>query len=99
MTRGTRKRPKIRQNNILAELRGQIIRGIYAPGHRVPDRHSLARRVGVSSFTVHQAMSELERQGFIESHGRRGTFVAAAPPHLTHYGLVFRSMPESELTI
>jgi hypothetical protein len=99
VSRRGRGRPKDRQIGILADLRGRIVNGTYAPGQRVPDRHTLAREFGASSVTIQKAFVELERCGFIESRGQRGTFVQLQPPHLVDFGIVFPSMPKSELGI
>jgi DNA-binding LacI/PurR family transcriptional regulator/DNA-binding transcriptional regulator YhcF (GntR family) len=93
MERIRRGRVQRLQGRVLVDLREKIVSGIYGPGQRIPDRQTLGRHFGTSSFTVHQALSELEGQGFIEARGRRqGTFVKSDPPHLTHYGVVFPAM-------
>jgi DNA-binding LacI/PurR family transcriptional regulator/DNA-binding transcriptional regulator YhcF (GntR family) len=100
MNRIGRGRRQRLQNSVLADVRQQIVSGVYAPGQRVPDRQTLGRQFGTSSFTVHKALTELEVQGFVEARGRRqGTFVKLDPPHLTHYGLVFPFLAHSETGI
>ena len=42
-------------------------------------------------MTIQNVFSRLARDGFIESKGKLGTFVAANPPHLCDYGLAFFS--------
>src|SRR5688572_1647891 len=86
MERVERGRKQRLQTSVLAEVRQQIVSGVYGPGQRIPDRQTLGHQFGTSSFTVHKALTELEVQGFIEARGRRqGTFVKLDPPHLTHY--------------
>src|SRR5687767_12944611 len=94
-----RGRPKRRQLDILDSLRQQIADGVYSPGEQIPNRNSLGSELAVSSFTAHQALRELERQGFTESRGRLGTFVRRDPPHLTHFGIVFPFLHHTEVGI
>jgi DNA-binding LacI/PurR family transcriptional regulator len=83
------KHPLDRHNAILAELRGQIVSGVYRPGDRIEPRHELGERFGTTMATIQKALGALERAGFVESRGRAGTFVTDHPPHLSRYALVF----------
>lgn len=74
---------------IADELREKIVSGIYIPGARLPTRAELTARYEVSNVTVQRALDRLRADGFIVADGRRGTFVADIPPHLTHYALLF----------
>ncbi|MCC6581016.1 MAG: GntR family transcriptional regulator [Phycisphaeraceae bacterium] len=94
--RVTRNKTAPKQNQILSDLRQAIVTGQYKPGDRMPNRHEVASRYDVSSFTVQQAMDTLATQGFIEPHGSRGTFVRPYPPHLCHYALVLPFLPDDE---
>src|SRR5262245_61263873 len=97
MKRIGRGRRQVLQSSVLTDVRRQIVSGVYGPGQRVPDRQTLGRQFGTSSFTVHKALTELEGQGFIEPRGRRqGTFVKPDPPHLTHYGMIFPFLAQSD---
>ena len=51
--------------------------GTLAPGHRLPTVRQLAADLGLAANTVARAYRELEADGVIETHGRRGTFVAS----------------------
>lgn len=51
--------------------------GALAPGHKLPTVRQLAADLGLAVNTVARAYRELEADGVIETHGRRGTFVAA----------------------
>jgi DNA-binding transcriptional regulator YhcF (GntR family) len=51
--------------------------GTLAPGHKLPTVRQLAADLGIAVNTVARAYRELESDGVIETHGRRGTFVAA----------------------
>lgn len=51
--------------------------GSLPPGHKLPTVRQLAADLGLAVNTVARAYRELESDGVIETHGRRGTFVAA----------------------
>lgn len=51
--------------------------GDLEPGHKLPTVRQLAADLGLSATTVARAYRELESGRIIETHGRRGTFVAA----------------------
>lgn len=70
-------------------LRHLIVTGAWPPGHRLPTRLKLQEQYGVACSTVQQALDALMDEGFVTSHGRRGTFVSATPPHLTHVAIIF----------
>ena len=53
------------------ELLGQIVRGRYAPGHRLRDTE-LAEELGVSRTPVREALLRLEREGFISAQKHMG---------------------------
>lgn len=62
----------------IAEAMTALLRtGAYPAGFSLPPERVLCERYGVSRMTLRQAMSILEREGLIESHRGRGTFVAA----------------------
>lgn len=75
-------------------LRGEIQRGVYAPGERLRTQGELAKRYGVSAVTIQRTLDVLAREGFVRARGRLGTFVAEQPPHLNRYGLVFIDQPD-----
>ena len=83
-----RRRPPVQQDRILDALRQRIRSGALAPGARVPSQAELVKRFGVSKVTAQRAVRCLVEDGFVVT-GRRGTQVAAHPPHLSRYGLVF----------
>jgi DNA-binding transcriptional regulator YhcF (GntR family) len=65
----------------LAErLRSQIERGRLLPGDRLPPVRDLAERLGLAPNTVARAYRVLGEDGWIEGHGRAGTFVTSTPP-------------------
>ncbi len=81
-------RSPFRQNAILDAVRREIIDGTVAPGQRLPTRSDLVARFDASSVTVQRALDTLIADGFVQAHGRSGTFVVDHPPHLSHFGLV-----------
>lgn len=58
-------------------IRGQIIDGELRPGDRLPSEADLSTQYSVSRATVRQALESLEREGLINRHVGRGTFVRA----------------------
>ncbi len=62
---------------IVEQIRLAVARGVLQPGSRLEPVRQLAKRLGVNPSTVARAYRELERAGVIETHGRRGTIVAA----------------------
>ena len=65
------------------QIRGQvaaiIASGALPVGQRLPTIRQLAADLGLAGGTVARAYRELEREGFITSRGRHGTFVADRP--------------------
>jgi DNA-binding transcriptional regulator YhcF (GntR family) len=60
-----------------AELRDRILDGRLPAGRRMPTVRAYAAELGIANNTVARAYRELEEQGFLETRGRLGTFVAA----------------------
>jgi DNA-binding GntR family transcriptional regulator len=59
---------------IAVELRGQIERGAYSPGGRLPSEAVLARRYGVSRDTVRRALALLRAAGLVRVLQGKGWF-------------------------
>jgi len=57
---------------------GEILRGTYAPGDRLPTEREMESLGGASRIIVRQAYAELEQTGVIERIHGVGTFVATA---------------------
>jgi DNA-binding LacI/PurR family transcriptional regulator len=74
------------------ELAQRLLHEIAHQGLRAGDRlgteYELVRKHGVSRVTVRQALSMLERDGYVSREKARGTFVKAAPSSLQQVGLV-----------
>ena len=60
---------------IMAQIRGQIIQGKLLPGGRIPSVRELAAQAQVNPNTVQRAMNELEREGLLVSGGTNGRSV------------------------
>lgn len=73
---------------IANDLRQQIVARRLPPASRLPTRSELVTRYEVSNATIQRAVDQLVADGFVETDGRRGTFVAEAGPHLTRYAIV-----------
>ena len=58
------------------QIRAQIVDATLQPGQPLPSIRALARELQVSVITTKRAYEELHRNGFIDSVGGKGTFVA-----------------------
>jgi len=85
-----------KRDEILLSLRQRIVKGTLTPGTQLPTRKDIQEQFGVSMMTVQSALDQLAADGFVQSHGPRGTFVAETPPHLCRYGVVFPTHPGAE---
>ncbi|MGI5839416.1 MAG: GntR family transcriptional regulator [bacterium] len=61
---------------IARQIKDMILRGEMAEGSLLPSIRSLARELQVSVITTKRAYDELEKEGFLETVGGKGTFVA-----------------------
>ena len=60
--------------HLVERLRDSIITGIYKPGDRL-NESKLARQFSVSRIPVREALMQLQEQGLVMNHPRRGMFV------------------------
>jgi DNA-binding transcriptional regulator YhcF (GntR family) len=65
---------------IKAQIAYQIGLGILASGQRLPTIRQLAADLGIAPLTVMQALSELEKDGLVESRPGVGSFVVDLHP-------------------
>lgn len=84
----------LKKERILEDLRGRIVDGEWLPGAQLPTRVQLERQFDASTDTVQRALHRLIEDEFVYADGRRGTFVADNPPHLSRYALVFAADPQ-----
>lgn len=68
------------QQQLLEQLRGKLLTGVLRPGQQLPPIREFARSLGVARNTVLQVYEHLSAEGYILSHGTRGTFVADPLP-------------------
>jgi len=67
---------------IVRQVTDGIAGGRLRAGDRLPSHRELAVDLVIAPLTVKKAYDELERQGLIDTHQGRGTFVAAAASEL-----------------
>ncbi|MCE9613603.1 MAG: GntR family transcriptional regulator [Lentisphaerae bacterium] len=91
--RSTDDRLVAKHKEILAAVREEIVRGLYAPGALLPTRETYEKRFGTTAPTVQKSFDQLLNDGFVEVLHRVGTFVSRTPPHLNRYALTFPSHP------
>ena len=60
---------------IMALIRGAILRGELEPGGKIPSVRDLAAEAQVNPNTMQRAMTELEREGLLVSGGTSGRTV------------------------
>lgn len=65
-------------------LRGDIVKGIYPYGKKLPSKRLLAEEAGVSVITVEHAYNILSDEGYIESRQRSGYFVTYKESDFAH---------------
>lgn len=65
---------------IVKQIRAQVLSGELLEGDLLPSIRRLAQDLQISVITTKRAYEELEREGFINTVGGKGTFVAAQNP-------------------
>jgi GntR family transcriptional repressor for pyruvate dehydrogenase complex len=68
------KRATIKEQ-IVVQLRDQIVRGAWPPGSKIPSENELTRRLGVSRVSLREALQNLASLGLLESRQGGGTYV------------------------
>lgn len=79
--------PQSLLDNAMLEIRQMIISGQLKPGQMLPPERDMAEQMGISRSTLHQAILELEYQGFVNIIPRRGTEVCDFRKHPTQHSL------------
>ncbi len=62
---------------IVKQIKSQIINGELTELESLPSIRKLAGELGISVITTKRAYEELEREGFIDTVGGKGSFVAS----------------------
>ncbi|GAA2157325.1 GntR family transcriptional regulator [Kitasatospora kazusensis] len=62
---------------VRAQIADQARSGVLPTGLKLPTVRALAEDLGLAPNTVARAYRELESDGVVETHGRRGTLIAA----------------------
>ena len=62
---------------IVKQVKNQIISGELAEGENLPSIRKLAGELSISVITTKRAYEELEREGFIDTVGGKGSFVSS----------------------
>lgn len=75
--------PRSYANRMAEILRGEVHRGVFRPGERLPTEAELGSTFGVSRAVVREAISALKQDGIIESYQGRGIFVSSRLPEAT----------------
>lgn len=84
--------------HIAEEFRTRIAKGELPPGTRLPTLRALAREVGTTRLTIHNAYRELQADGLIESVVGRGTFVSPQAQPTAQPSFSERLEPDSVLS-
>lgn len=61
---------------IVSQIKRQLVSGELAPGEMLPSIRSLAKDLRISVITTKRAYDELEREGLIVTAAGKGSFVA-----------------------
>lgn len=69
-------RADTRHARISAEMRQNILSGLWPPGHPLPKETDLAAAHGVSRMTMNKVLTQLSREGLLLRRRRSGTVVA-----------------------
>ena len=59
----------------IAAIKKRSVRGVYAPGAKLPSVRDMAREMGVNPNTMARAYAELDREGFVFTRRGQGSFV------------------------
>ena len=62
---------------IVRHIRADILNGCYQPDEQIPPVRQLAMEAGVNPNTMQRALSALEDEGLLVSHGTVGRFVTS----------------------
>ncbi|MFP4021503.1 MAG: GntR family transcriptional regulator [Halanaerobium sp.] len=60
---------------VIEEIKKEIVRGELKAGAKLPSQRKLARKIDVNPNTVQRAYREMEQRGLVETKRGRGTFI------------------------
>ena len=63
------------KDQVFKQLIGQIVKGIWVPGAKIPSENELAKVLNVSRISVRAALEKLITLGLLEARRGEGTFV------------------------
>lgn len=69
-------------DQIAEQIKNLILKGELSEGEQLPSIRNLAKDLQISVITTKRAYEELEREGFIETVGGKGSFVAVQDQEL-----------------
>jgi GntR family transcriptional repressor for pyruvate dehydrogenase complex len=72
------RKPKLAER-VVAALRGKVLGGEFAPGHKLPTELQLTEAFGVSRTVIREAMATLAADGLVEPRQGAGVFVRDHP--------------------
>jgi len=68
------------RSQVYAQLKNQLIAGVWKPGEKLPSENELCASLGVSRVTVRAAIQQLEILGLVETRHGGGNFVKEYSP-------------------
>src|ERR1700716_2782818 len=89
--------PKYQQ--ILENIKNDILSGRYQLGQKLPSEAALVKRFGASRITVGRALRELRQAGLIQSRAGSGSYVgpAASVDEGLMFGLLIPNLGDTEI--
>jgi len=75
----TRARAQRGRASLIQHVKSRVHDGTWPLGYQLPAERELVSTFGVARNTLRKALDELEREGVIERHVGRGTFIARDP--------------------
>lgn len=68
---------------VIQQVKHRVATGALRPGERLPSVREIAEQLQVNPNTIAKAITELERQGVVETRRGSGTFVVASGERLS----------------
>ena len=80
-------RPKVIWKQVLEQIRDKIQKKEWPPGTKLPSTAELAAQSGADVKTIHHALTELVKEGFVTRARKIGTYVTERKDKLTTIGI------------